>query len=228
MSDADNGAPQLTEAPEAGAEAVTADAAEATSEAAAGDAASVAPEPQTDAVLLAAGDLARAALLAITPAETIGEPVGHRVLEDHVLSLYFDCTLPGYPGWHWTVTLSRIDEDAAPFVLETELTPGDGALLAPEWVPWSERLADYRAAQELAAAQAAEAAADDDEDLDEDDLDEDDVDELDDLDDEVDEDDLDDDHGDDALDGIDFAEQESDDEDDADEESEDDDAAEDK
>lgn len=163
----------------------------------AGDAASAAPEPQTDAVLLGARDLARAALLDITPAETIGEPVGHRVLEDHVLSLYFECTLPGYPGWHWTVSLSRIDENAEPYVLETELTPGEGALLAPDWVPWSERLADYRAAQELAAAQAADSAAatdDDDDDIDEDDLD-DDVDELDDLDDEVDEDDLNGDHG---------------------------------
>ncbi|RNE56985.1 DUF3027 domain-containing protein [Cryobacterium tepidiphilum] len=173
--------------------------------------ASALPEPKTDAVLLGAVDLARAALLDITPADTIGEPVGHRALEDHVLSLYFACTLPGYPGWHWTVSLSRIDDDAPAFVLETELTPGEGAMLAPDWVPWSERLADYRAAQELAAAQAAEATADDeDDDLDEDDLDEDDVDELDDLDDEVDEDDLDGDHGDDELDGIDFAQHDDD------------------
>jgi len=167
--------------------------------------------PQTDEVLLGAVDLARAALTEITPADTIGELVGHQAIEDHVLSLHFACTMAGYPGWHWTVSLSRIDENAEPFVLETELTPGEDALLAPDWVPWSERLADYRAAQELAAAQAADAAEshdddDDDDDLDEDDLDDDDVDELDDLDDEVDEDDLDGDHGDDVLDGIDFAE----------------------
>lgn len=184
----------------------------ATAEAPATDAAAHTPEapeasavpPQTDEVLLGAVDLARAALLEITPAVTIGEPVGHRAIEDHVLSSFFACTLPGYPGWHWTVSLSRVDENAEPFVLETELTPGDGALLAPDWVPWSERLADYRAAQELAAAEAAETQEsegdDEDDDLDEDDLDEDDVDELDDLDDEVDEDELDGDHDDDLDD----------------------------
>jgi Protein of unknown function (DUF3027) len=148
-----------------------------------------------DQELLAAVDVARAALLEITPADSIGEPVGHVVEGEHVLSLLFECTLSGYPGWHWTVSMSRIDENSEPFVLETELTPGTDALLAPEWIPWSDRLSDYRAAQDLVAAQAAADALDDDE-FEEDDDDE--------LDTEIDEDDLDDDHGDDALDGIDF------------------------
>ena len=54
-------------------------------------------------------------------------------------------------------TIARVD-DGEPTVLETELMPGEAALLAPEWVPWSERLADYRAAQDAAAAAAREAA----------------------------------------------------------------------
>jgi hypothetical protein len=104
--------------------------------------------------------------------------------------------------------MSRIDDSSEPFVLETELMPGDGALLAPDWVPWSDRLADYRSAQDVAAALAATDELDD---VDEDDVEDDalheddDLDEdLDDLDEDLDEDDLDDDHGDDALDGIDF------------------------
>ena len=160
------------------------------------DAASI----DADQALLAAVDVARAALLEITPADTIGEPVGHVVEGEHVLSLLFECTLSGYPGWHWNVTMSRIDENSEPFVLETELTPGADALLAPEWIPWSDRLSDYRAAQDLVAAQAAADALDDDEFEEDDDLDADD----DELDAEIDEDDLDDDHGDDVLDGIDF------------------------
>ena len=176
-----------------------------------------------DETLLAAVDVARTALTKITPADTIGEPVGHIVEDEHVLSLLFDCLLTGYPGWHWTVTLSRIDQDAAPTVLETELMPGNDALLAPEWVPWSDRLAEHRTAQELAAAQEALEGADDevdddendenDENDDEDDDDENDDDENDDdADDALDEDALDhddsDDDGDDALDGIDFSEAE--------------------
>lgn len=139
-----------------------------------------------DEVLIAAVDIARDALLDITPAHTIGEPAGHIVEGEHVLSLLFDCTMPGYPGWRWTVSMSRIDENSEPFVLETELMPGEQALLAPEWVPWSDRLADYRSAQEAAAAEAlAEADSaddDDDEDID-DDLDDADVDDEDDDDD---------------------------------------------
>lgn len=125
------------------------------------------PAPVPDETLIAAVDLARAALQEITPASTVGEPAGHVVVDDHVVSLLFANTMAGYPGWFWTVTLSRTADDAAPNVLETELMPGDGALLAPQWVPWSERLADYRAAQEAAAAAAADDALDDSEDADE-------------------------------------------------------------
>ncbi len=63
-----------------------------------------------------------------------------------MVSLRFENLLAGYPGWFWTVSLARLDDDE-PTVLEVELLPGDGALLAPDWVPWAERLADYQAAQ---------------------------------------------------------------------------------
>ncbi|WP_437582415.1 DUF3027 domain-containing protein [Paramicrobacterium sp. CJ85] len=129
-------------------------------------------EPETptepDPVLLAAVDLAREALLEGTTADTIGDFAGHKVEQEHVLSLLFENRLDGYPGWLWTVTLARV-EDGEPTVVETELMPGDSALLAPDWVPWSERLAEYRAQQEEAAREAAEAEEDDESDDDEDD-----------------------------------------------------------
>ena len=176
--------------------------------------------PEADPVLLAAADLAREALLDITPADTIGDLIGNIVEGEHVMSLLFDCTIPGYPGWRWTVSLSRIDADSPAAVLETELTPGDDALVAPDWIPWSDRLADYRTAQELAAAVAAEDSLDtddesddddhdDDRDDDDDDGNDDDDDEDDGPDDEphaLDVDDFDDDRGEDVLDGIDFGE----------------------
>ena len=139
-------------------------------------------KPEPDPRLLEAHDLALAALREITPADTIGEPADYRIEDDGVVSLRFENRLHGYPGWFWTVSLARV-EDAEPTVLEVELLPGDGALLAPEWVPWAVRLAEYQAAQ----AAAAEAGEDDDSDEDEDaEFDEDDddadVDDLDDLD----------------------------------------------
>jgi hypothetical protein len=130
------------------------------------------PDPR----LIEAHDLALAALREITPEATIGAPVGYAVEDGGVVSLRFETTLSGYPGWFWTVSVARVD-DAEPTVLEAELLPGDGALLAPDWVPWAVRLAEYQAAQaeaeaERAAAGEDAAPADDDEVLDDlDDLD---------------------------------------------------------
>ncbi|MDI9889732.1 DUF3027 domain-containing protein [Microbacterium sp. IEGM 1404] len=182
------------------------------------------PEPVADERLLHAHDLALAALHEITPAETVGPAAGHVVEADDVVSLRFHTRLAGYPGWYWTVTVALV-EDSEPTVLEAELLPGDGALLAPDWVPWAQRLAEYQAAQAAAAA-----AGDESDDELADDLDDDDDD--DDADDETDDDDdepkarL---HAGD-LDGVDIDELDEsasasdDDEDDADEDAEDDDA----
>lgn len=186
-------------------------------------------KPDADARLLDAHDLALAALHEITPASTVGPAAGYLAEEDGSVSLRFENRLAGYPGWYWTVTVARVD-DEEPTVLEVELLPGDGALLAPEWVPWAERLAEYRAhqlelAEAAAAADGATADADaldvllEDDDLDDDDDDDDDDGEADilhagDLD-GVDIDELDDDSGDDES---------EDDDDDSDDDPEDDDA----
>lgn len=102
----------------------------------------------------AARELALAALHEITPASTVGPAAGYAVEESGAVSLRFENRLPGYPGWYWTVSVAQVD-DAEPTVLEAELMPGDSALLAPDWVPWAERLAEYRAHQAELAAQAA-------------------------------------------------------------------------
>jgi hypothetical protein len=168
---------------------------------AAADAAAEAPEtpaPVADEVLLKAVDVARAALAEITAAATVGAPAGHIVEGDGVLSLLFENTLPGYPGWYWTVSLSREPGSDEVNVLETELMPGEAALLAPDWVPWADRLAEYQAqkkAEREAAAAAGEPEPDDDFVTDEDvdgDAPDDDEDQSD-EDDELDDDELDDD-----------------------------------
>ncbi|MFK3678400.1 DUF3027 domain-containing protein [Microbacterium sp. NPDC090218] len=194
-------------------------------------------KPDADARLIGAHDLALAALREITPASSIGPAAGYLPEEDGSVSLRFQNRLPGYPGWYWTVTVARVD-DEEPTVLEVELLPGDGALLAPEWVPWAERLAEYRAHQ-VELAEAAAAAGDgesSDADLDADELDEEEDDVLDG--DDLDDDEDDDDHVADILhagdlDGVDIDElddsasdddesEEDESEDDSDDESEDD------
>ncbi|MBN9224148.1 MAG: DNA primase [Microbacterium sp. SCN 70-27] len=145
-----------------------------------------------DERLLAAHDLALAALHEITPATTVGPAAGYTLEEGGVVSLRFENTMLGYPGWFWTVSVAVV-EGSEPTVLEAELLPGDGALLAPEWVPWAVRLAEYQSAQAALAAEERELAAAEGDDLDEDDDDandaeddeddeDDDLDDLDDLD----------------------------------------------
>lgn len=142
-------------------------------------------------------DIARTALFAITEPETVGPVVGVEDETEGLVDVHFASTLPGYPGWRWTVSLSVLDA-SDPQVLETELTPGDGALLAPDWVPWADRLAEYRAA----GHELPELSDDDDEEHDDDESDDEDSDDVDgvDIDGVLDEhdDDLDDDSADDA------------------------------
>lgn len=161
--------------------------------------------------------VAKAALLELTPENTVGDLTGH-VEEDGAITVTFAARMSGYPGWHWTVSVAQV-EGSEPTALEVELMPGNGALLAPDWVPWSERLAEYQAAQELLEASAADV---DDEDDDEDD-------ESEDSDDDHDSDDDDDPLGSDVLhggdlDGVDIDEPEDDDDDDADDDVDEDDA----
>ncbi len=147
--------------------------------------------------------LARTALLEVTAESTVGGPAGTTDEGDGVVSYLFANRMPGYPGWRWTVSIAQVEGDE-PTVLEVELMPGDGALLAPDWVPWSERLAEYRAAQD-GHDEESDDAADEDEDEDDsdeesDDYDESDDDESDDEDDDEDDDESDDDFDDDEDD----------------------------
>ena len=82
-------------------------------------------------------------------------------------------------------------------MLEVELLPGDGALLAPDWVPWAERLAEMQG-----AGGAATQDDDDDDDESDDDDDDDEDSDDDDDDDESDDDDVDDDDDSDDDDAV--------------------------
>ena len=95
---------------------------------------------KVDVTLAEAQDVARAGILEITTEAAIG-PVHHlRGEEERLTTHLFECTLPGYRGWFWFATLSRAPRSKQATICEVGLIPGDDALLAPEWVPWSERL----------------------------------------------------------------------------------------
>ena len=106
-----------------------------------------------DAVLAAAIEDARAGLLEVVPEAQIGDYIGAFPEADRLVTHRFQANRPGYGGWQWFATVARVPRGKAVTVCEVGLLPSEGSVLAPEWVPWSERIRP-----EEAAADAAEAA----------------------------------------------------------------------
>ena len=93
-----------------------------------------------DSALVAAVDVARQAAADEAGASMVGDHLGV-VMEDERLATHaFACLSPAYVGWQWAVTLSRAPRAKVVTVNEVVLLPGEGALVAPAWVPWSERV----------------------------------------------------------------------------------------
>ncbi|MFP5347698.1 MAG: DUF3027 domain-containing protein [Actinomycetes bacterium] len=93
-----------------------------------------------DAVAASAVDLARAAAEDVAEAGTVGEHLGVAAVGERLVSHTFACTAKGYRGWCWTVVLARAPRARFATVCEAELVAGPEAVLAPEWLPWAERL----------------------------------------------------------------------------------------
>ncbi|MEU9618393.1 MULTISPECIES: DUF3027 domain-containing protein [unclassified Streptomyces] len=96
--------------------------------------------PVPDRLCAEAVDLARAAAEEAAAPGVVGEHVGLVAEGDRVVTHFFECQEPGYRGWRWAVTVARASRAKNVTLDETVLLPGSDALLAPEWVPWSERL----------------------------------------------------------------------------------------
>jgi len=93
-----------------------------------------------DAVLAAAVDFARAAVEGIAPAEQIGQHIGAKSEGDRVVTHLFESRLAGYQGWQWYAVLTRNSRSKVITVNELGLVPSEDSILAPEWVPWAERV----------------------------------------------------------------------------------------
>ncbi|MBB5934618.1 DUF3027 domain-containing protein [Streptomyces zagrosensis] len=85
-------------------------------------------------------DLARVAAEETALPGLVGEHVATVADGDRVVTHFFECAEPGYRGWRWAVTVARASRAKLVTLDEAVLLPGPEALLAPEWVPWSERL----------------------------------------------------------------------------------------
>lgn len=95
---------------------------------------------EVDQACADAVELARAAAVRRAGVIEVGEYRGVIPEDVRVATHLFDCAHPGYPGWQWSVTVARASRARVVTVSEVTLVPGEGALLAPAWVPWSERI----------------------------------------------------------------------------------------
>lgn len=116
---------------------------------------------KVDEILAAAKDVALQGVQEIAPAHAIGLVHHVRAEEERLSTHLFECTLPGYRGWFWFATLSRAPRSRVATICEVGLLPGDDALIAPDWVPWADRVRpedlEENAAQEnVESAETAE------------------------------------------------------------------------
>ena len=113
-------------------------------------------EIELDAVGAEAIGLARDAAESDDPG-LVGEHLGFEADEPRVVTHYFATLDPAYVGWRWAVTVARASRAKTATVDDVVLLPGAEAVLAPEWVPWSDR----RRPGDLGAGDLLPTAADD-------------------------------------------------------------------
>ena len=90
-------------------------------------------------ILAEAVDLARRALLELQPVG-VGEHLGVTGEDECAATHRFAATLPGYRGWQWAVVVAAAPGAEYATVSESALLPGPDALVAPEFVPWDQRV----------------------------------------------------------------------------------------
>ena len=91
-------------------------------------------------VLTAAVDLARTAIVEFSGPDVVGEYLGAGFDDSTAATHRFLADMPGYQGWQWAVVVAAYPGAERATISEVVLVPGPTALLAPQWVPWQERV----------------------------------------------------------------------------------------
>ncbi|MGH3833354.1 MAG: DUF3027 domain-containing protein [Pseudonocardiaceae bacterium] len=88
----------------------------------------------------AAVELARRAARVEAGEHPVGEHVRAQAEDGGAVTHLFEADLPGYRGWNWSVTVASAGPGNPVTVSEVVLLPGPDALVAPPWLPWTQRL----------------------------------------------------------------------------------------
>jgi hypothetical protein len=92
------------------------------------------------AVLGAAVDQARAAIVEFSGADAVGDYLGVSYEDTSAATHRFLAHLPGYSGWQWAAVVAAYPGAEQATISEVVLVPGPTSLLAPDWVPWDQRV----------------------------------------------------------------------------------------
>jgi hypothetical protein len=96
--------------------------------------------PDLTPILMGAVDQARAAIVEFSGEGVVGDYLGASFDDPASVTHRFLASMAGYHGWQWAVVLATYPGADHTTVSEVVLLPGPDALLAPEWVPWHERV----------------------------------------------------------------------------------------
>jgi hypothetical protein len=86
--------------------------------------------------------LAEKAAKESAPANGVGKFLGTTEDASKAISYRFAANLGGYVGWEWNVVVFQAKKTDAATISEVVLLPGKDSIVAPDWVPWSERRAE--------------------------------------------------------------------------------------
>ncbi len=99
----------------------------------------VEPSEAVAAILGAAVDQARQAVIEFS-GDTVGDYLGVEFEDESAATHRFLATMAGYHGWQWAVVVAAYPGAERATVSEVVLVPGPTAILAPQWLPWDERV----------------------------------------------------------------------------------------
>ena len=97
------------------------------------------PSDEVAAILAGAEAQARDAVIEFS-GDTVGAYLGMSIEDDASATHRFLATLVGYHGWQWAVVVAAVPGADHATISEVVLVPGPTAILAPDWVPWDQRV----------------------------------------------------------------------------------------
>ena len=86
--------------------------------------------------------LAEKAAKEVAPSGGVGKFLGVAPEESHVVSYRFEAKIKGYEAWEWNVVVFQSKKSTPATVSEIVMLPGKDSIVAPPWLPWSERRAE--------------------------------------------------------------------------------------